>query len=321
MRSSPEKTPLLVLPLLRSSKFTMKLLIIGASGVLGARLYNDAIKKKWNVMGTYCSHEHDGLFYLDLKDKKSMEKTFSFFRPETVVLAGGITDVDLCEKKSRLAEDVNIKGTLNLARKIKEQAAKLVFLSTDYVFNGENGPYEEEDRPAPINVYGRTKLEAEIAIKGIFKDCLIIRTAQLYGMDIHGKNFAVKIIRNMQNNKKVYAADDFYSTPTYAGGFSEAIIELIKKNKSGIYHVAGTDFISRYDCVNRIASVFGLDKNLIVKVKLKDLRLRAKRPKIAGLKVDKIKKEIDTPLYNCDEGLKLLRKDNNENRSGLLYLQ
>lgn len=287
----------------------MKLLLIGASGVLGSRLYNDTIKKKWNVLGTYCSHGYEGLFYLDLRDRKSTEKTFNFFNPEVVVLAGGITDVDLCESRPRLAEEVNIRGTLNLLKRTKERNAKLVFLSTDYIFDGENGPYKEDDKPAPINVYGRTKLEAEGAIKGILKDYLIVRTAQLYGRDFHGKNSTVKIIRNMQNNKKVYAADDFYCTPTYVGSLSKSIVELVEKDKADVYHLSGTDFINRYEYVNKIADIFMLDKNVIKRVKLKDLHLKAKRPKKAGLKVDKIKKEMDVPLYNCEDGLRLLKSE------------
>ena len=299
----------------------MKLLIIGASGVLGSRLYSEAVEKKWNVMGTYCSHERDGLFHLDLKDKKSVEKAFSSFHPEAVVLAGGITDVDLCEMRPGLAEDVNIKGTLTLAKKAKEYEARLVFLSTDYIFDGEDGPYGEKDAPHPINIYGRTKLEGEDIVRSLSKDSLIVRTAQLYGMDSRARNFAVKIIHDMKSNKKVYAADDFYCTPTHSGSLSDVIIQLIERNKTGVYHAAGTDFINRYDYVDKIADIFGLDKDLIIRVKLKDLHLKAKRPEKAGLKVDKIKKEIDTSLYNCDEGLKLLRKDNDENRSSLLYLQ
>ncbi|MBA3060289.1 MAG: sugar nucleotide-binding protein [Nitrospirae bacterium] len=160
----------------------MKILIIGASGVLGSRLYNDTIKKKWNIMGTYCSHECVGLSYLDVRDKASLEKVFNFFRPETVVMAGGITDVDLCTLKPKLAEDVNIKGTLNLVKKIKEYSSKLVCVSTDYIFDGENGPYKEDDKPNPINIYVSTKLEAENIIKSKLKDYLIVRTAQLYGV-------------------------------------------------------------------------------------------------------------------------------------------
>ncbi|MFC1667576.1 SDR family oxidoreductase [Candidatus Omnitrophota bacterium] len=287
----------------------MKLLLVGASGVLGRRLYNDAIKKKWNVLGTYCSHECDGLFPLDLKDKKSVEKVFNFFNPEVMVLAGGITNVDLCESKPKFAEEVNIKSTLNLMKKAKERGAKSVFLSTDYIFDGENGPYKEDDKPAPVNVYGRTKLEAEYAIKGILKDYLIVRTAQLYGPDHQSKNFTVKIIHNMQNNKKIYAADDFYCTPTYVGSLSASIIELITNHKTGVYHAAGTDFINRYEYVDKIADVFMLSRDVIERVKLKDLYLKAKRPKKAGLKIDKIKKETKTPLYNCEEGLKLLKKE------------
>ncbi len=287
----------------------MKLLIVGASGVLGTRLYNDTIKKKWNVFGTYCSHEHNGLFYLDVRNRKSINKVFNFFNPEVVVLAGGITDVDFCEIKPRLAEEINIKGSIDLIRKTKEYNAKLVFLSTDYIFDGESGPYKEDDKPLPINVYGRTKLEVEEFIRASFREYLIVRTAQLYGVNHRRKNFAVKIVHNMQKNKKVYAADDFYCTPTYVNSLSEGIIKLIQNHKKGIYNIAGTDFLNRYEYVNKISDVFNLKKSLIQKVKLRDLHLKAKRPKKAGLKIDKIRKELDLSLYNCDEGLKLLKKE------------
>jgi len=299
----------------------MKLLIIGASGVLGSRLYNDTIKKKWNVLGTYCSHECGGLSYLDVRDKASLEKVFNFFRPETVVMAGGITDVDLCTLKPKLAEDVNIKGTLNLVKKIKEYSSKLIYISTDYIFDGENGPYREDDKPNPINIYGRTKLEAENIMKSKLKNYLIIRTAQLYGVaerpvlsEVEGssaptKNFAIKIIYNMQNNKKVYAADDLYSTPTYAGSLSEIIIKLIEKNAEGIYHGAGAEFINRYDYVNKIADVFNLNKNLIQKIKLKNLKLIAKRPKKGGLKIDKISKDISITPGSCEHCLRLFKEE------------
>ncbi|MDP2922106.1 MAG: SDR family oxidoreductase [Candidatus Omnitrophota bacterium] len=287
----------------------MKLLIIGASGILGSRLFNDAIGKKWNTLGTYCSHECGGLIYLDVRDMGSMEKVFDFFRPETVVMAGGITDVDLCTLKPKLSEDINIKGTLNLVKKIKEYGSKLVYVSTDYIFDGESGPYKEEDKPNPINVYGRTKLEAENIVKAKLKDYLIVRTCQLYGIDHMRKNFAIKIIHNMQNGKNVYAADDLYSTPTYAGSLSEIIIKLIEKKASDIYHGAGAEFINRYDYVNKISDIFELDKSLMQRVKLKDLKLKAKRPKKGGLKTDRVKKIMPSAVFGIDKGLSLFKAE------------
>jgi len=296
----------------------MKLLIIGASGVLGSRLYNGAIKKKWNVLGTYCTHECGGFSYLDVRDKAGLEKAFNFFRPETVVMAGGIIDVDLCTLKPKLARDVNIKGTLNLAKKTKEYGSRLVYVSTDYIFDGKNGPYEEDDKPNPINTYGRTKLEAENIVRAKLKDYLIVRTCQLYGIGVAERalassaptnNFAVKIIHNMQNGKKVYAADDLYSTPTYSGLLSDILIKLIEKNSKGIYHGAGAEFLNRYDYVNKIADIFELDKALIQRIKLKDLKLKARRPKKGGLKTAKIKKEKIIEPYDCYTGLALLKKE------------
>lgn len=287
----------------------MKLLIIGASGVLGSRMYNDTVRKKWNVLGTFCSHESEGLFHLDVRDRKNTEKIFNFFNPEVVIWGGGITDVDLCESKPKLAEDVNIRGSLNLLKRAKERNAKFIFLSTDYVFNGESGPYKEEDNPCPINVYGRVKLEAEQATSALLKDSLIVRTAQLYGFDAGGRNFALKIIRNMHDKKTVYAADDFYCTPTYAGNLSLLLIQLIERHKKGFYHAAGTDFLNRYDYVSNISDIFGLDRAFIKRVKLKDLHLKAKRPKKAGLKVDKIQKEVPLKLLDTREGLELFKKE------------
>jgi len=287
----------------------MKLLIIGASGVLGSRLYSDTLKKKWNTMGTYCSHEYAGLSYLDVRDKNNLEKVFDLFKPEVVVMAGGITDVDLCTLNPKLAEDVNIKGALNLVKNIKKYGSKLVCISTDYIFDGKSGPYEEENKPNPINKYGETKLEAENIIKSKLENYLIVRTAQLYGIDHAGKNFVLKVIQNMKNDKKVYAADDLYSTPTYSAFLSDVIIKLIENNTKGVYNGAGSEFINRYTYVNKIADVFKLDKRLIQKVKLKDLKLIAKRPKKSGLKIDKIKKEIKVLSYSCEEGLKKIKKE------------
>lgn len=293
----------------REARKDMKLLIIGASGVLGSRLYNDAIKKKWDTLGTFCSHESEGLFHLDVTDKGSMEKVFNFFRPDVVVMAGGITDVDLSALRPKLAKDVNIKGTQNLVKKVREYDAKLVYTSTDYVFDGENGPYKEEDRVNPINIYGRTKLEAEKIVSSKLRDSLIVRTSQLYGVDHVGRNFIVKILKNIRRGKKIYAADDFYSTPTYSGLLSEMILKLIEKGFSGLYHAAGPEFISRYEYVNKIMDIFGADKSLIEKVKLKDLKLAAKRPERCGLKIDKICKLIGTKPEACGYYLELLKKE------------
>jgi len=307
----------------------VKLLIIGASGVLGSRLYNDTIKKKWNTMGVYCSHECAALSYMDVRDENSIERIFNLFKPEVVVMAGGITNVDLCTLKPKLAKDVNIKGTLNLVKKIKVYGSKLIYISTDYIFDGENGPYKEDDEPNPINMYGKTKLESENIIKSKLKNYLIVRTAQLYGTGmaeqflklrrlpkatytveaVRNNNFTVEIIHNMQNGRKVYAAEDFYSTPTYTGSLSGMLIKLIEKKANGTYHGAGEEFIDRYNYVNKIADIFELDKGLIQKVKLKDLKLEAKRPRKGGLRVHKIKKENIAKLYDCNTGLALLHKD------------
>ena len=285
----------------------MKLLIIGASGVLGSSLYDSAVKKKWNVLGTYYSRQCEGLYCFKLEDRKSITALFNFFKPETVILAGGITNVDLCEAKPKLAEKININGTFDVAKETKRFNARLVYLSTDYIFNGESGPYSESDTPSPINVYGRTKLEAENIVRSALQDCLIVRTSQLYGYDCRRKNFAVKVILSLGNNKDVNAADDFYSTPTYTGTLSESIIELIEKGSSGVFNIAGRDFLDRYSYVSKISNVFGLDESNIKRTKLKDLHLKAKRPPRGGLKIDKAEKTLKKNIMGIDRELGLFK--------------
>jgi len=212
-------------------------------------------------------------------------------------------------KKARPCRRGKYKRHAECNKKDKGMRRKVSILSTDYIFDGRNGPYKEEDRPAPVNIYGRTKLEAENIVREKMKEYLIVRTAQLYGRDYSGKNFALKIIKNMRNNKKVYAADDLYSTPTYSALLSDIIIRLIESNADGVYNGAGAEFINRYDYVNKIVNVFELNKALIQRVKLKDLKLKAKRPKKGGLKTDKIKKEKIIEPYDCYTGLALLKKE------------
>ncbi|MFH1479050.1 MAG: SDR family oxidoreductase [Candidatus Omnitrophota bacterium] len=291
----------------------MNILIVGATGVLGARLYKDmSSKEHWDVLGTYCSSGPSYLKRLDLRNKKEMEDIVGSFKPDIVLVAGGITNVDLCEADPGLAEEVNVQGTTDLMNIARSINSKIIFLSTDYIFNGEKGPYSEDDGPSPINIYGMTKLKGESALKLITDDYIIVRTAQLFGLSREKRNFTEKIIFNIRNKKMVCAASDFYCTPTYAGGLSLGIIGLVEKSKKGTYNIAGTDFVNRVEFVNNISDIFKLDKKYIQEVRLKDLELKALRPKKAGLKIDKIKKELNIPLYSSREGLELFKKEMSE---------
>ncbi len=281
----------------------MKLLIIGASGVLGSALYHEALKKKWNVLGTYCSCEYEGLSHLDVRDGEEAKNIYDFFKPETVVLAGGITNVDLCEKDPLLAEDVNIKGTLNVIKNSHRYGSRLIYVSTDYVFDGKNGPYSEEDKTNPVNVYGRTKLEAENAVLSFSKRCAVVRTSQLFGYDPRGVNFMMKILNNMKRGEKINAAEDFYSTPTYSVSLARIISCLIEKKSSGIFNGTGVDFIDRLSYVDKVAGIFGFDRSLINKVTLSDLKLKAIRPSRGGLIARKIKEIATSEVLGVDRAV------------------
>lgn len=284
----------------------MKVLIIGAAGFLGKYLVRDFSRAN-TVFGADKYRDKEDLHYLDLTKKESVGEAFRLFKPELVLLPASVTGVDFCEKNQDLAWAVNTEGAKDVAAASKRHGAFLVFYSSDYIFDGLNGPYSEEDRPAPLNFYGKTKLEAEKIIQKELDNCLIIRTCGLYGYEKGGLNYAMQVYSALAEGKTVKAVSDQFGTPTYVEDLSEATLKLVSSKKRGVFHVAGPDYLNRTQFAGRVAEIFGFDRGLIKDVKTDELRQAAARPEKGGLKADKLRLGAGIKTMTLNEGLAAMK--------------
>jgi dTDP-4-dehydrorhamnose reductase len=289
----------------------VKLLITGASGLLGTKLCEIALRKNHEVYSVYSQHKplHGTPVKLDILNLKAVRQTLDKTKPEAVVHAAALTDVDKCELEKELAWKTNVEGTRNIALSCSKANAKLVYISTDYVFDGEKGNYEEEDEPNPMDYYGVTKLEGEKQAIQHCKNYAILRTSVIYGWHPWKQNFAIWTINQLKQNKEITVVEDHYNTPTLADNLAEIAIEAVKKDLQGLYHASGSERISRYEFARQIAKTFNLNQNLVKPIKMNQLTAWiAKRPKDSSLNTEKIQKQLKTKPLNITQGLDRMKK-------------
>tara|TARA_B100001123_G_scaffold58163_1_gene62552 strand:+ start:99 stop:980 length:882 start_codon:yes stop_codon:yes gene_type:complete len=284
----------------------MKSLIIGGSGMIGSHLTDACKSDGYETVSTYFekipSSEYQ--FFLDMTDREKTVQLISEQNPDIVFLASALTNVDLCEKNFEMAKSTNVTGTQNVIDGCKKTSSKLVYFSTSAVFDGKKTKYSELDETCPINNYGITKALSEQLIKNSKLPFLIIRTDQPYGWTKKWQrtNSVLRIIDNLKNNNLFNEVTDWYNNPTYIPDMIFSIMELIKQNSSGIYHVVGSDFLSRYDCAILVAEVFNLNKNLLKKINSDELNLPAKRANV-NLDTEKLSNKIGIQIPDFKQGL------------------
>lgn len=269
----------------------MRSIVIGASGQVGSELYEYlSLDKDNHVFGTsYSSHVNFVTSVVDITNYKEVTELISALHPDIIYLPAAVTNVDLCSEKPEETYHVNVLGIKNVVDAIGSRPIKLVYFSSDFVFDGIEGFYSEDAIPNPINEYGRQKLLAEHYIMGHMESFKIIRSNVIFGPDPQNKNFVVKLIENLRAGKVVNIPMDEYGTPTYGPALVETVVDVISKNpKNGIYHVGGSKMISRYKFALEAADVFDCDRRLIKPITSISLGRKALRPLNAGL--------------NCDDG-------------------
>lgn len=291
----------------------MRILITGSNGLLGQKLVK-TFSSDHQIIGIdlqtepFISAPNFNYHNLSILEVENLEELFSTSGIEVVINAGAYTDVDGCEDNKEKAWSVNVDGVRTLTSLCKKKKVKLIHLSTDYIFDGKNGPYSEEDIPNPIGYYGLTKLESEKAILEGNIDFLIIRTNVLYGKgESLRPNFALWLIHKLVDQEKVKIVMDQYNNPTLADNLACAIKEAAEKNISGILNIAGSEYLSRYDFALKVASKFNLDQALISPAKTSELKQKAPRPFKGGLKIDKAKKLLKTELLDIEKGLEYIK--------------
>ena len=250
----------------------MRVLIIGASGFIGHYLQRRLLQKSgFDVTSTYNSRapkDIDQSWYpLEITDHHRLDQIFQKVRPEVVVLLAAIADVKTAEMGPERATEVNVDGARQVARLCKQHHARLIFLSSEYVFSGDRGNYQEDDAPKPNTHYGRTKWQAELAVAREASQWSIVRTSVVYGWPLVGRrNLAAMIIDRLKNNETYIGDTNTYRTPIYVEHLTEGIMRLVADYHPGICHLAGADWMNMYQFAGSVAEVFKLDGSLVTPV-------------------------------------------------------
>jgi len=286
----------------------LKAVVIGASGLVGQGLVRVLENNQYEIAGTYMARSLPGLTRLDLGDFSAVQEYLHHLKPQLIFLTAALTNVDYCEEHPDETFRINIEGTRRVVEEASRLGSKLVFYSTDYIFDGKNGPYDEEIQASPVSIYGRSKFEAERVIQEVLEDYLILRTTVVYGWDRRSKNFAMQVYQKLQSGVPLQVPEDQVGNPTLVDYLAEASVRLVQQHTCGIVNVVGKDLIPRSEFSRALARVFGLDPQMIVPVPTASLKQRAQRPLQGGLKTEKLGRLLGTEAMSLDEALKRLRR-------------
>lgn len=281
-----------------------RLLITGSSGMLGGNLAAE-LKDKCDIIGLYRSHPNPTIvsqFKADLAQYSDKTRALiTKIRPDAVIHCAALTNVEACEEDYKFAYATNAAATRNLIEDLAP-AARFIYISTDSVFDGEKGDYNEMDRPRPLNNYAKTKLEGELFVEGLSKNHVIIRT-NIFGWNrVKGVSFAEWVFNSLNQKKKINMFTDVIFSPITAGTLSSLINKLLHQNFTGRLNVGSASSISKYDFGTKIAALFNFDRSLIMPTSVDDFKFKAKRPKNTSLNVSKAETLLG-PLPGVEEEL------------------
>jgi dTDP-4-dehydrorhamnose reductase len=282
-----------------------RLLIIGASGLVGSRLEKLAADR-YEVTGTYLTHPLPGShhFRLDTRDRPAVMKLVDTVKPDFIVDTHSLNNVDYCEVHREEAWDVNVGGPRNVAEAAKQFGSKYVFLSTDYVFDGRKLKYSEKDKPRPQSYFAMTRVVVEQMLDAFDMNYVAARTAVIYGLGGLAKvSFAVWLINKLRAGESVNIVNDQKNNPTFADNLVEQLMALYEKDATGIFHITGRECVSRYDFSREIAKRFDLDAGLIRPITTPELHQVAPRAPTVNMSTAKVERLTGIPTLTVREGL------------------
>jgi dTDP-4-dehydrorhamnose reductase len=280
--------------------------VVGASGLLGAYLYR-SFAESGPTVGTGFDNGGGDLATLDIRDEDASRALLAEHQPRAVVCAAAVSNVERCESDPELTSEINVDGTLALARAAAGVGATFVFLSSEYVFDGLCGPYDEGARTGPLNEYGRQKQQVERLLPAVTAcDFVIARVSCLYGHERTGKNFVYQLWAALSEGREFRAPSDQVGTPTAVANAAEVIRELVLRGARGVYHVAGPEPMLRSQFALLAARELRLDPALVRPTPTEEMGLIAPRPMGAGLSTERVRAATGKRLWPPREGVRAM---------------
>ena len=307
---------------MQSSKISnqlKKILLTGSNGLLGQKIVHNIISKRSNQYQLLATSKGDnrisndeGYTYqtLDISDAEQVNAIVESFQPDVIINTAAMTNVDECEDKKELCRVLNVEAVINLINASRSVDAHLIHLSTDFIFDGENGPYKEGDTPNPLSYYGQSKYDAERLLQESDIAWSIVRTIIVYGIgeQMSRTNIVLWAKEALEKGQPLTIVNDQFRSPTLAEDLAEGCLLIADQQKRGVYHLSGKDIMSIIELVKRVADYFELPSSQVSETSSFTLSQSAKRPPKTGFILDKAINDLGYKPHSFEEGLQLLEE-------------
>jgi dTDP-4-dehydrorhamnose reductase len=295
-----------------------RILITGSNGLLGQKIVKQLLTKGdhqflatsagKNRIAALNTSDYQHLYQsLDITNQQQIDEVFNVFKPTVVINTAAMTNVDLCEEKKEECRLINVTAVSYLLQACQSVNAHFIHLSTDFIFDGENGPYKEEDKPNPLSFYGQSKWDAEqLLMMSEYTNWAIARTIIVYGIaeNMSRSNIVLWAKEALEKGNPINVVDDQFRSPTWADDLAIGCLLIADKKAKGVFHLSGKDTMSILELVERVADFFQLNKSVIQSIKSSSLNQAAKRPPRTGFILDKAIRELNYQPISFEEGLK-----------------
>ncbi len=298
-----------------------RILVTGSNGLLGQKI-TDAVLDKNNIdliatsTGVNRHPVKQGYTYeeLDITNPEQIEAVFAKFKPHAVINTAAMTNVDACENQQELCRKLNVDAVQSLVKASEKHNIHFIQLSTDFIFDGKNGPYIEEATPNPLSFYGQSKWDAEKIIMSSGADWAILRTIIVYGIvnDMSRSNIVLWAKGALEKGEPINVVNDQWRMPTLAEDLATLCLAAVDKSAEGVFNASGKDMMSMVELVEKVADFWKLDKSLIHPISTESLNQAAKRPAKTGFILDKTFAELNYRPHTFEEGLAVLNQQLNK---------
>ncbi|HXA02905.1 MAG TPA: SDR family oxidoreductase [Cytophagaceae bacterium] len=303
------------------NKVKKKVLITGSNGLLGQKLVqllseDNNYQVHASGRGANRAPSNDGYEYhpLDITNKSEIDKIIGSIKPDFIIHTAAMTNVDQCEAEKEGCWKQNVDAAQYLSEAAEKNKSFLIHLSTDFIFDGKNGPYDETALAKPLSYYGESKLAAENIVQKSSTKWAIIRTVLVYGLvhDMSRSNIILWVKKNLEESKTINVVNDQFRTPTLAEDLAMGCYLVMKNEATGIFNISGKDMLTPYDMAMKTADFFRLDKKFIVKTDSTKFTQPAVRPMRTGFVIDKAVEKLGYDPHSFEEGIKLLAEQMKE---------